>query len=150
MFRIERSTDGNLWQPIGTLPSKTEALADENYSYYDNNPQDETSYYRVQAVETDAATNIASITHSAKIGSVALTPDPVHTQGMVSINASVTSNAMLKVYAADGRVVLQRQAYLAKGLNQININVSTLAKGMYYLTVELKDGTKRNIPFVKE
>jgi len=148
-FRVERSNDGVQWYAIGGVPAKQNGFADADYSYFDINAQGETAYYRVQAIEDGAATNIAIVTRNGKIGSIALTPNPVQAQGTVTINAAATANSILKVYAADGRLVLQQQAYLLKGINQININVNNLAKGTYYLQVELKDGTKKNIPFMK-
>lgn len=85
-----------------------------------------------------------------KISSVGLAPNPVGNEGKVTIHAGVASNAIVSIFAADGRRVMQQQAYLYQGANQQTINVSSLAKGIYYLTVQLGDGTKKTIPFIKQ
>ena len=150
-FMIERSADSTNWYAIGSIPFGGNPFATE-YSFNDLNPPANKAYYRVQAISSDgaSATNIAAVQPGAKI-EASLTPNPVITKGKVTIQARSDYNAVLKVFAADGRQVMQQPAHLSKGINQIEINVNTLAKGMYYLVIEsLANRAKKNILFYKQ
>jgi hypothetical protein len=85
-----------------------------------------------------------------KLLSVTLVPNPVHLQGKVLINSGSAFNTELALFSSDGKRLMQQAVDLHQGINQATINTSSLAAGLYYLVVEMQDGTTRKISFLKE
>jgi len=150
-FTVERSDDSTNWYAIGKVDAIKDGTAfNAGYTFNDVNVPSNKVYYRVQSISSDpVVTNIAAVQPQAKMEAT-LTPNPVLNTGKVTINVRNANNAVLTVLTVDGRQVLLQPAYLSKGVNQVNINVATMAKGMYYLVIQMADGTKKTIPFVKQ
>jgi hypothetical protein len=96
------------------------------------------------------------ITSDAKTGkkneilSLALVPNPVNLQGKVLINSSTACNSELAVFTLDGKKIMQQSLYLHAGTNEAKLNTNTLSAGLYYIVLEMQDGTKNKIPFTKQ
>ncbi len=82
-FTLERSADGNQWQVLGTVNSKAEngfSTHSIHYIYFDENPLDGISYYRLKQTDFDGAFTysqpIALQWNSAALVNFLLFPNP--------------------------------------------------------------------------
>ncbi len=151
-FIIERSSDNISWYPISSQPVKEQGFTLSFYNYTDDHPNSNEMYYRVREIDinTDAAvTNTAKVSFMDKM-LVTLTPNPVVLRAKATVTARNAGNGIMSVFALDGKRIIQQQLNLQAGINQVDINTGAFAAGMYYLVVEMKDGTKKMVPFTKQ
>lgn len=60
-FTIERSPTGMSWEPIGIVPGAGNSNQKLSYSFVDNNPYWNTSYYRIRQTDYDGARSYSSV-----------------------------------------------------------------------------------------
>ena len=72
-------------------------------------------------------------------------PNPVQDQLYIGINTAVATNVMINLYDAKGSLVKQQQNALLPGNNQLAIDMSKLAKGMYHVTAVSNNGLNKQI-----
>jgi hypothetical protein len=75
-----------------------------------------------------------------------LSPNPVQSTTRVHLNG-YAGRVEMEVFSVDGRLV-QRKTQQADG-NDIELDLSTLPKGVYYLRLE-KDGLRESFKFIKK
>jgi hypothetical protein len=63
-------------------------------------------------------------------------PNPVSTSLTVELEAQNSGSYVLEMVDLSGRVVLSDNMNTVSGLNKTSVDVSTLAKGMYLLTIK--------------
>jgi hypothetical protein len=73
---------------------------------------------------------------------ITLYPNPATDQLKLDFNADATDILRIKITDFHGRIVKQIQTNVSTGLNQVTIDVSELASGLY--TIQLKDSNKLN------
>jgi hypothetical protein len=140
-FLVERSTDGNNFNTIGTVAAHGNATGTFQYAYIDNDVTRQSSlviYYRLKLVDIDGAykySNIITISLADITGAVTASPNPMSNEVNVTMQAATAGTAQWKLIDNTGRVVLQNTAELRKGNNSLVINVSKLSVGLYYLSV---------------
>ena len=138
-FVVERSTNGNSYQAIGTVKAKNGSGV-VHYDLSDAKPVAGRSWYRLKIFDIDSKftySRIAFINRSS-IGKFDIIPNPaVHNEirivGLVNINEQVT----IKVYDLSGRLHLVKNA-IANG-QDIVLNHS-LMPGMYNVECIRKSG----------
>ena len=140
-FTVERSTDGSSFTAIGSVNAKgNEASATQSYTYTDYNArqlQYTTLYYRLQSVDKDGSysySNIATVSFT-DINGFSISPNPA------SSKVTIKGTNLVTVQLIDnaGKVVLSEQA---NNSNNLGIDISRLAKGLYF--VQMKD-SKGNV-----
>jgi hypothetical protein len=62
-------------------------------------------------------------------------PNPATLEIKALVNATGDCNATWKIFDNTGRIVATNATFIKKGNNQLSINISNLAKGMYYIHV---------------
>lgn len=93
----------------------------------------------------DASVELNQSNHQHGIASqqmITLYPNPATDQVKLDINADATDILRIKITDFHGRIVKQIQTNISTGLNQVSIDVSELASGLY--TIQLKDSNKLN------
>ncbi|HEY6503282.1 MAG TPA: T9SS type A sorting domain-containing protein, partial [Chitinophagaceae bacterium] len=140
-FVIERSVDGINFETINITAAAGNSNLVKNYSYNDNNlPQKSTLYYRLKSVDIDRQYQYSKTlrVHFAK-GSFYINkiyPEPA--SGIIHIDVS---NVREVTYCAisfinlNGAIVKRSTMVLHKGDNLIDINISSLSKGVYILKI---------------
>ncbi len=139
-FAIERSIDGKNFTSIGTMKANN-IVGRNNYSFVDANVDAGIVYYRLKSINTNgtyAYSNDVSV-RIAKIG-LSIYPNPVTSAVTVSYD-KVGANAVLKVYAIDGKQLIVKP--LVQNATQSAVNLSGLAKGSYLLTITNGNETQR-------
>jgi|GEM_PF-3207306 len=128
-FQPERSTDGQIWQQLGTVA----ASSTQQYRYTDALPLGGTTYYRLHQVDQDGNTSY-SITRlvgasASSRNQLLIWPNPIINE--INIQVAATP-ATINILDMNGRVV--QTAVLNKAVNQIP--AQQLKAGMYIIQVE--------------
>jgi pimeloyl-ACP methyl ester carboxylesterase len=144
-FILEKSTNGQLFNPIGTIAAAGFSNAENSYQYTDALPVNGVNYYRLRMVDKDgqfAYSNIVTInlkdlkTLSASINSTLA--------GKGSIQFNISSNksqpANLIITDGSGRKYASLTLQLQPGFNRVD-KPMTLATGIYYANLRVADNT---------
>ncbi|MBS1558665.1 MAG: T9SS type A sorting domain-containing protein, partial [Bacteroidetes bacterium] len=122
-FTLERSADGNVFEPITTLKGAGTTSVTTDYSYIDENPLPGISYYRLKQTDFDRHETIAGIAFIENKGegfSFNVYPNPVSSGE--NLNSNFSGSAI--IYDALGQPVL-----MVNSARQMN--VSSLSSGIY-------------------
>mgnify|MGYP001390801200 CR=1 FL=1 len=140
-FIVERSTDGSKFQTIGKVAAaNTPGI--HQYHFTDNailSLGASLVYYRLKQVDIDGRENYSKIISLPVDNSNLVTglyPNPVENTANLSINMRQPEKVQATIIDNTGRVVKQWQWNLSAGSSLLSVDVSNLAKGMYFL--ELK------------
>jgi hypothetical protein len=127
-FNIQSSTDGTMWDPIGTeLGLNNNAL--DNYQFGDPHPPAQNMFYRIELIQPSGQSSYSNIVHLQKSdnGNVIL----VTGSNSVSVHFSGTLPAGIRLINISGQVLrtdmTSKQEYDLYGLNA----------GVYFLQYEL-------------
>ncbi len=142
-FNIQRSADGLQFTNVGKVYTKGSRSNQNNYSYTDNvsGLQAGNVYYRLQLVDKDGKisySSIANIIISEDGAQIVIYPNPAHQFFFVD-NLNLASNAYIIIKDLAGRNVLTKKI---SGTGKQQINVSSLSKGIYMVTIVLGNQTE--------
>jgi hypothetical protein len=130
-FTISRSVDGVTFEPIATIPGAGNSSYPIDYTYTDDSPNlNGTYYYRLSQTDFDGHSisfNITSCTVNSSIGNVY--PNPSSGKFFVSIDNTVKE---VQVYNAIGQVIYD-QNLQDNGGSAMQIDLSTQPSGIYML-----------------
>lgn len=140
-YEVERSTDGKIFEVIGTLPIRNEAV--NHYRYEDLKPYNSRNFYRLAVVNMAGERNLsrAVVVTGTPLATVesplVATPNPV-TSSEVTVNHPVARpNALLKITDMEGQEVYA--SAVTEGTIVTTIQNLSLRRGRYYLTLENGD-----------
>jgi hypothetical protein len=136
-FDVERSADGKSFAGIGTVQS-TNRPGINYYTYKDRKVSSlsiSEVYYRLKQKDTDGHYKYSQVIRLSLEGknTVALYPNPANSKVALSISLTAADNLQLRIVDNIGRVVQQQQASLSTGTTIMNLDVNSLASGIYYL-----------------
>lgn len=139
-FTLERSEDHIHFTTLAILAAPADSV---NYRYIDPASLPGTVFYRLSWLNKQglrAYSIIVSIYRpiAPGAGTIRIYPDPVIDQFSVSIFSTVNETASIRVFNAQGQQLGIYSLVLHVGSNAINIPVSGLASGTYFLLTESK------------
>ena len=142
-FEIERSTNGQTFEKIGTVASHGNTNVRIDYKTIDNFPAAGTNFYRLKLVDLDGKyqySKIVSITiKSPHAGSAEIKSATVIDKNLqVNISSAKQQPAVLSLYDDIGRVLFVSNITLQKGTNNLN-KVIAPANGIYFLKLQTND-----------
>lgn len=151
-FEIEKSSGGNNFSKIATVPVKSASGATTvKYQFTDSDTKGDVLYYRIKTVESASKgsySKIISIKSNQQIGNITITPNPAQDYIYVSLPGSDLLNKEM-ILVNMGGVVLKKQRVNEAG-SQVKINVSNLPKGAYAIKlIDGKTGEWRSALFTK-
>lgn len=138
-FIVERSADGMTFEAIGQVQGNGTTSSISTYKFTDYSPYDGTSYYRLRQVDFDGQTDfspVVPIRLGDNVSGVQIYPNPVRDQAWLLIQSDKAINTVLNIYDPAGKLVFSNAVQLQKGSNGINIDLSTLPSGVYFLRYE--------------
>ncbi len=146
-FVIEKSTDGLVFNTYNTVVAK--GLSSNDYSFTDaTNKVNSTVYYRLKSLDKDGKfiySNIIVVKFASAV-KLTLAPNPTISTTKLTYDALAT-DAIAQVISSTGATV--KQVTLKAGSTETSINVSSLAKGTYFLAIT-KNGSTSTVSFVKQ
>jgi len=137
-FNIQRSTDAQSYETIGSVNAAGFSTTETKYNFTDATPSKGVNYYRLVMVDKDATfeySKIISITnkdnHSVSIIQTELSARANTVSVIVSSTKMQTAN--LSIIDISGRTVFNIGIQLQNGNNIINKTVPNLSGGIYYI-----------------
>lgn len=141
-FDIERSTDGAKWDVIGKVAAKGNSSVATNYSFTDGNPGSGTIEYRIHGYDKDGRPTVSPVkaVRTTAIASVSVYPNPATSYVNISIPATESSTAHIRLIGQTGQVLAEKTG--AGGTVQ-TFSVGNYPPGNYLIQVITSDGTKQ-------
>jgi hypothetical protein len=143
-FVVERSLNGSEYEEIGQVRGYGNGVSTEklSYSLVDDRRCKEIVYYRLRQVDIDGKYSYSdpvAINCKDMMTELLVRPNPAHSDVTLSFSEPENGNVIIKFVDFTGRVIMTQQSEVQKGINQININIEKLTKGVYAVVVESKD-----------
>lgn len=134
---IERK-DNEKWGEIGRVKAVGNTVQKQSYSFDDNKPNP-LSIYRLRMADFDGKETYSktiTIENVKKAFSLKMFPNPA--KDFVTFRATTNEKQAFNVTVTDvtGRVVIRRNYPVDSGNNEEQINISSLAKGVYFFTFD--------------
>jgi hypothetical protein len=130
VFIIERSADGRLFIPVGSVPAAKNATGMKKYYFTDTHPLEGLNYYRVKMLEPSGKSYYSAVAVATANNdfNTRLYPNPA--KNNVTIY-SPSPGSIIRIYNASGAIV-----YHAVSSGQLHVvNVSGLISGRYQVKV---------------
>lgn len=135
-FFIERSTDGEAWSTIGSVPALAAKLT-QMYGFLDSLPLNGTSYYRlVRWLQPDSpqVSPVLSVHFSQPLAYL-VRPNPVQGTLHLSVLSPASQRLELRLFSRDGKVVKGQEWSLSATQTDLQLDVSGLSSGLYFLEI---------------
>jgi hypothetical protein len=149
-FNIQRSTDGANFSNVGNVTAK--GTGGQSYGFADNidNLKADKVYYRLQLMDKDGKYSFSKIIPLALdlfARNIKTYPNPVKDQLYILLNAQNAGKATICISDASGKVI--HSETVSTTATAMNVNVSRLAKGIYYVQLITDKGVQRTT-FMKQ
>ncbi|MEI6761113.1 MAG: glycine-rich protein [Betaproteobacteria bacterium] len=147
-FDVMRSEDGVNFTKVGYVSGNNNSTTTINYSYNDYEVvSDIVYYYRLLQIDNDGATTPTRIVNATITGENGVLvgdfyPNPTRNITSIDINNMKFDNISVKVYDMMGKLVLNQDSKLIKGVNKISLNMNMFADGNYHATIQLDNQEK--------
>lgn len=143
-FVLERSVDGQIFQPIGTVEGAGTTNEPQSYSLTDTNPVNGLSYYRLKQVDYDGTTAFSQLVQvdyyeGLEGVDVLLYPNPANDFVNISVDATI-ENLGLRIVDQLGRDVTGE---VDRNGNLYTMSTSHLNAGIYLVEVDLVNQVKK-------
>lgn len=149
-FRVDKSRDGAVWHNVAAH-LKVETSPSYRYSFTDDT--EPYPYYRLQYVAVDGSVAYSPVreVNCRESGyAFKLVQNPVGSQVRIWIQGKTATTVSARVYDLQGRLLLERPAEAVNaGVSYLNIDVSSLAAGVYLLQLGNTSGALWQVKFVK-
>jgi hypothetical protein len=125
------------------------------FNYTDASPLEGMNYYRLKITDLDGkvkyGTIIALLNKPSGFEIVGISPNPVtnSSNAVLTISSAQKDQLQVTIYDMSGRLVMSQSHSVIAGSNQISLDVSKLAKGIYHVNGCSSDGTSKTISLLK-
>lgn len=142
-FEVQRSVNGLNYEKIGFVYARStngNSVTGINYDFTDNDPQGNIQYYRLRQVDINNQSKystVVTVRSEAPNGLVitGLFPNPAETVINLQISTPVADKLAITITDINGMPILQQIAYAGAGSNTLQLNVTRLPKGTYFIKV---------------
>ena len=142
-FVVERSSDGQSFEPLGQVMAAGMATTTTAYAFTDTDPGNGTNYYRLRQVDTDGTSQLTDIIAVRFGGSLTSgKPYPNPAQDLITTEVVLDRDASLTgiILDAAGRTVRSQQLSLMEGIQQVTTPLHGLDAGHYQLLFQDESG----------
>lgn len=145
-YQLQRSLDAIHFSDISTTSVRTNQ-ENTTFAFTDiDAPVGKRLFYRVQVSLADGAVEYSASRETAiAAGKLQLevSPNPANTLATIKIFNPLSQQLDIAVSDIKGRMVQQQQLYMVEGAGKIDLDVSKLQAGIYFVTVT--DGSSREV-----
>ncbi len=139
-FVVERSVDAKNFNRLGFVAGKGTTNRAQNYSLVDEHPTRGVSYYRLLQKDLDGTIHQVGFT-SVEVKSnnyASVFPNPMLDDklNIVYNNEENVEFIELIMHDLTGKILLQQNQFLTKGLNAFDLDLSDFPKGIYLLNIK--------------
>lgn len=137
-FLVERSRDGEVFQPIGSVAAAGHSIQLRDYSFVDEEPFTGLNYYRLRLYDLDGSSTLSNVVvamFGREQGPVLVYPNPVNDILHLSVSSDDKDGAMsYRIFDGMGRLV-SSNFIAANRTSPVTLNVDMLSSGMYVLNL---------------
>jgi hypothetical protein len=150
---LERSNDGINYSSIFSMHTDP-SRCDQPFNYKDVNFIKGLNYYRLKIQNTDGekkySTVVALLNNSNSFEIVHSGLNPVNNDVFsIEVAAAKSLKVNSRIFDMSGRILKISTTTLSAGNNRLNSDVSSLASGMYCMSLQTNEGVVRTIKFIK-
>lgn len=139
-FEIEKSINGTSFASIGTVQAAGNSSSTKNYSFNDQQSLSGNNYYRLKMIDADGTFTYSKVVVVRVDGKTTLQVFPNPAKNIIYVQATGNDkNTLVRITDGAGKIVKEQRLVL-NGTTSFSIDISSLPKGLYYLT--LKDASK--------
>lgn len=142
-FVIERAGADQQYTAIGEVPGAVNHSGEKAYSFTDNNPLPDLSFYRLVQVDIDgkkAYFDIKKILNQkGNSASVIVSPNPIVGDASAFISISRSQKIAMTLTDMNGKIIQQVNGIYGQGSSEVKLRASDLSKGVYLLKVSGED-----------
>ena len=157
-FYIERSADGTNYKKINFINSKAiggNSAINLCYSFTDLQPLPSYNYYRLNQVDFDdkytySKTVLVKFDTQGSLFINNIYPAPATTVLHLVAGSGIKTNGTLSVVDMNGKTIKQSVILLSNGNNTFDIDIATLAIGIYLLRISAGDKNVVEEKWIKE
>lgn len=132
-FEIERSLDGTGFYKIGAVTGQNLA----NYTFIDNElPNSSIVYYRLKMIDIDGTfsySKVLPVRLNNNFSNALIYPNPTSGPLSIRLTEAIKNNSALIITDIAGRIVKQQS--VNKGVFSIDLKVSELPAGRYFISI---------------
>lgn len=152
-FDVMRSEDGINFKVIGTVAALNTDIKND-YSFRDATPAAGTNYYRLKMNVRDGYeySNVVALKNGGvtNIDITSLYPNPATSTIAVGLTSVGEATVTVQVTDIAGKTMITNNSAVKAGSNEVTLDVSGLAAGIYMIKATLADGTVSVQKFVKQ
>ena len=142
-YEIERSINAINFISVGSV-NALGSIPAVHYNFTDDLlPASGILYYRLKMIDTDGRfrySNIIRLQKEAIVQNriVSLAPNPFSTNLSIQYESMINEKLEAAIFNGEGQLIQQLTFNVSRGINQLYINGSTLASGVYLLRLKTK------------
>lgn len=140
LFTVERSADGDLFQPVVEQTSQGAGNTLRNYEAFDYTPLQGMNYYRIKQTDIDGQTGYSSVVQlwfEAKSAMrLAVSPNPAREFATLHYEAPADVPASLELQDLNGRLIRKIPVQQQAGAVQTQLELKGLNPGVYYIVLQ--------------
>ena len=158
-FEVQYSFNGIDFNDIGFVNSQQKSgnsTSVLNYKYVDNQQPGGNVFYRLMQVDKDGRYNYSNVVliKGDKINALSLSsiyPNPARDKLNLTILSPANKNIHIVINGIAGKVIMQRTFSVINGGNNLDLDISSLSPGTYFIKAIGENGTSSPVlKFVKE
>jgi hypothetical protein len=145
-YIIERSEDGNSFEPIGIIEAKGLSMETETYHFEDLEPLTGIGMYRITMVRengTSVNSNTLSLDRQFmdELEIVKTYPNPVNDELNIVLSSKTDGFYTISLSTVSGQTIYETNQSVKKGLTHTSIDAEQLHSGLYLLNI-ISNGKK--------
>jgi Leucine-rich repeat (LRR) protein len=154
-FNIQRSINGVDFTTIGKVKATGNTITRKEYSFTDQAAgtlRTDKIYYRLQTEDINGRQELSKIIvlkPGASVENIQLAANPVTDYAYLLMQAREKSKVAILVTDMAGRTLLSQSRTVERGMNNLPVNVQSLAAGIYMLSVKNAEGIQ-TVRFIKK
>jgi hypothetical protein len=155
-FEVERSIDGIFFAPVASVYTKAvngNSNIPLTYFFRDQKQPASVVYYQIKQIDKSGKISYSNVINlqNSSITSLSLYPNPAKGVVRLVLNAENAGKVFISVVDITGRELIRKTANTTAGVNNIDINVSTIAPGTYLVKANFSSGQRsETIKLIKE
>ena len=151
LFLIGRSRDGVSWEDLGRVNGSIE-LPGLPWSFEDKSPLSGRNFYRLKMIAgaTEYFSSVVSLSYPGKVKGIGnLYTAGGGSQLLAEIHSTKNQVILLTISTAAGVPVIHRSYPVTTSNANVTVDISALAKGVYFLTLTDEDANRSTKSFLK-
>ena len=157
-FDIERSIDGINFFVIGSQKGQGNSTSNKSYTFIDLNSAEQASnivFYRLKQFDFNGKYSYSKIEHtqfnsSTSLSQYKVSPNPINQFMSLSFTLKAAEKVTIEISDCIGNVIYREEVAGRAGINQIQINTSSFAKGIYLIKLMNSSTINSAMKIIKE